>query len=152
LFKKLKTNKKFIPCTVSNDDELYNNGIFVFNISKMIKFLNQATEEYNLTTISVDDFTNTFSCINESHVDSVDINKPVILAEISPGQYTLIDGHHRLHKAKRAGAKNLNAFKIDHTQHIRFLTELKGYTAYIEYWNSKIKQATSREGGIYASR
>jgi hypothetical protein len=152
LFKKLRPKYSFIPCGFEDDDELYNNGIFVFNISKMIKCLNQDPEGYNLTTILVDHSLNTFSCINESHVDSVDINKPVILAEISPGQYTLIDGHHRVHKAQRAGVKNLNAYKLDHTQHIRFLTELRGYTAYIEYWNSKIKQANSREGGIYDNR
>ncbi len=36
---------------------------------------------------------NDFSPINESHVDSVEISKPVILAEIFPGQYNLIDGN-----------------------------------------------------------
>ena len=33
--RKLKTNRRFTPCPIDDEDELYPNGIFVFNITKM---------------------------------------------------------------------------------------------------------------------
>ena len=48
-----------------------------------------------------------FSSINESHMDSVVISQPVILAEISPGRFNLIDGNHRMEKARRLGVMSI---------------------------------------------
>jgi len=36
IVRRVKYNKKFKPATVDAGDELYPNGIFVFNITKMI--------------------------------------------------------------------------------------------------------------------
>jgi hypothetical protein len=33
---KLKLDKKFQPCEVDEDDEVFPNGIFVFNVTKLI--------------------------------------------------------------------------------------------------------------------
>jgi len=35
----LKTDKKFIPCPVADGDELFLNGIFEFNITKMLEYI-----------------------------------------------------------------------------------------------------------------
>jgi hypothetical protein len=64
---------------------------------------------------------------------------PVILAEISPGHYNLIDGNHRMEKARRIGVGSILAYKLDVNQHLKFLTEKKAYLSYIEYWNGKCK-------------
>jgi ParB-like chromosome segregation protein Spo0J len=40
-------------------------------------------------------------------MDSVEILRPVVLAEISPGQYNLIDGRHRMEKARRMGINRI---------------------------------------------
>lgn len=40
---------------------------------------------------------------------SVDVTKPVIMAEIAPGHYNLIDGRHRVEKARRLGMKKVPA-------------------------------------------
>jgi len=61
--------------------------------------------------VAVEDFYKDFSSINESHVDSVDISLPVLLAEISPGRYNLIDGNHRMEKARRMGINCMPAYK-----------------------------------------
>ncbi|MEI8013086.1 MAG: hypothetical protein WCI27_11535 [Candidatus Omnitrophota bacterium] len=37
--KKLKIDRKFTPCPVDDEDELFHNGIFVFNITKMIAYI-----------------------------------------------------------------------------------------------------------------
>ena len=45
-------------------------------------------------------------------MDTVEITKPVVLAEISPTHYSLIDGNHRLVKAQRMGVQNIKAYKL----------------------------------------
>ena len=80
----------------------------------------------------------TFSVIDESHVESVDISIPIILAEICPNTFNVIDGHHRLEKAYRNGIDGIKAYKLIPEQFIPFLTTVKGYEAFVEYWNSKL--------------
>ena len=88
--------------------------------------------------MNVSDFHSSFSKINEEYVQSVDVNKPVILAEIAPSRYNLIDGNHRVEKARRKGIKTLPCYKISVDQHLPFLTDKGAYESYIHYWNSKI--------------
>ena len=136
---KLKLNKKFTPCPVDDEDELFPNGIFEFNITKMFSFIEKNPDKFVLEHVSVTEFNQSFSNLNESHIDSVDICRPVIFAEIAPGKFNLIDGNHRMEKARRLGANTMSAFKITVEQHINFLTTEKAYLAYVEYWNSKLK-------------
>jgi hypothetical protein len=58
--KELKVNDNFIPCPTKEGDELYPNGIFVFNITKMIEYIKKNSSEIDfvkeilpLDTISV---------------------------------------------------------------------------------------------------
>ncbi len=138
--KPLKISRDFSPCPVDAGDELFPNGIFVFNITKIVEYIQSNPESVALEEVAVSDFPGAFSSINESHVESVDVSKPVILAEIRPGQYNLIDGHHRMEKARRMGITNIRAYKLHVRQHIRFLISEESYTAYVEYWNDKLKR------------
>ncbi len=137
--KKLKVNGNFIPCPAKTDDELYQNGIFVFNITKMIEYIKKNSSEIELVDVDVSDFPKCFSSIDESHLDSVDVSQPVIIAEISPGNYNLIDGNHRMEKARRLRESKMPAYKLNVNQHMAFLTEKKGYLCFIDYWNGKLK-------------
>jgi len=137
--KKLKVNDDFIPCPTKEGDELYPNGIFVFNITKMIEYIKENSIEIDLVDVDVSDFPKCFSSINESHVDSVDVSQPVIIAEMSPGHYNLIDGNHRMEKARRLGINMISAYKLNVNQHMAFLTEKNAYLSYIDYWNGKLK-------------
>ena len=135
--KKLTVAKDFIPCTESDGDELYPNDIFVFNITRMIEYIKNNPDVFIPEEVSVKEVNKPLS-LNESHVDSVDILTPVILAEIAPTRYNLIDGHHRVEKAHRLGIKTLKAYKLNVHQHIRFLTRKKAYEIYVAYWNDKV--------------
>ncbi|MCK8603952.1 ParB/RepB/Spo0J family partition protein [Desulfoferrobacter suflitae] len=137
--KPLKIDDDFTPCRVDAGDQLYPNGIFVFNITKMIEYIQRNPESFAVEEVSVSDFSQAFSSINESHVESVDISRPVILAEICPGRYNLIDGHHRVEKARRMGINSIRAYKLSAHRQMRFLIDEKGYVAYVEYWNGKLK-------------
>ena len=136
---KLIADDSFTPCPINDDDELYPNGIFVFNITKLIEYIEKNPNEIYLVKVEVADFSRSFSSIDESHVDSVEVSRPVILAEIAPGHYNLIDGNHRMEKARKMRTKSIFAYKLNVKQHLKFLTEKKAYLAYIEYWNRKVK-------------
>lgn len=135
---KLKLNKKFIPCEVSDGDEVFRNGIFQFNISKLIEYLASEHSDVVLSSLNVSEFPSCFSQINEAHIDSVDISKPIIIAEIAPGRYNIIDGNHRVEKARRAGIEILPCYRLTVEKHLPFLIDEKAYGAYVEYWNSKV--------------
>lgn len=138
--KKLKADADFKPCPVDDEDELFPNGIFVFNITKMLEYIHKNTDSIPIEKVTVGDFCRDFSSVNESHMDLVEISSPVILAEIAPGRYNLIDGNHRMEKARRMGIKSVQAYKLNVEQHLKFMTSKKAYVTYIEYWNSKLKK------------
>ncbi len=137
--KPLRTNFNFTPCPIATGDELYPNGVFVFNITKISEYIQENADSVALEEVAVSDFPKAFSSINESHLDSVEVSKPVVLAEISLGRYTLIDGHHRLEKARSMGIKIVQAYKLSVEQHVRFLISKEAYVAYVRYWNGKLK-------------
>ena len=149
--KSLKMNDNFTRCPGADDDELYPNDIFVFNITKMIEYIQENADRVALEEVAVTDFPGAFSSINESHVDSVEISEPVVLVEISPGRYTLIDGQHRMEKTRRMGIKSIRAYKLSVEQHMRFLISKEAYTAYVGYWNSKLK-GLGKMGGSYYNK
>ncbi len=142
---KLKVDANFTPYPVLDEDELFPNGIFEFNISRLLEYLESNTTAADLVDISVTNFDHEFSVLNESHVETVDISRPVVFAEISPGRYNLIDGHHRMEKARRHGVDTIRAYKLTARQHTIFLTSKKAYLAYVEYWNDKVKQLRQRK-------
>jgi len=132
--------KDFIPTEIGDDDEYFPNGIFEFNITRLKQHIKSNPEIFTPENISVMKFNNDFSDIDEDYIDSVNFYEPVILAEIAPGRYNLIDGNHRMEKAKRLGLKDIMAYKLSPAQHIRFLTTLNSYEKYIAYWNDKLSE------------
>jgi len=135
----LRADKNFVPCRIDDGDEMFRNGIFEFNITKMLEFIYANPSEFASEKVSVDDFPREFSSINEEHINIVQISEPVILAEIAPGRYNLIDGNHRMEKARRLGVESLRAYKLNVKQHIKFLVSKTAYIAYVNYWNSKLE-------------
>lgn len=135
----LKVNTNFNPRPVRAGDEIFRNGIFEFNVTRILEHAANNPSVMHLVEIAVSDFSPNFSVLNESHIDSVDISQPVILAEIAPNIYNLIDGHHRMARSRRLGINNMQAYKLSVHQHIVFLTSKTAYLSYVEYWNGKHK-------------
>jgi phosphopantothenoylcysteine synthetase/decarboxylase len=65
----------------------------------MIEYIQKDTVNIPLEEVAVNDVYSGFSSVNESHMKHVEISTPIILAEIAPGRYNVIDGNHRLEKA-----------------------------------------------------
>ena len=110
----------------------------------MVEYIHERKDEIPLERIEVKAFRMGWPELTESHIDKADITVPIILAEISPEKYNVIDGNHRLEKAYRIDVDYITAYKLKPEQHMLFLTSLKAYHAYIEYWNSKIKDGAPR--------
>lgn len=134
-------------------DELFQNGVFFFNISAILKWLEQNPQP--IVEIPTD-LWGTFSDKEDYYVEAADLTRPIVIAVIAPDYrdfvpdfpehhwpvrgYSCIDGQHRLEKARRLGLKALPAVILRMEQHIPFLYE--GYNRYVSYWNSKLKERT----------
>jgi hypothetical protein len=140
-----KPNKKFKPLLVDEGDEIYPNGIFSFNITKMLAYMKDNPEIFILESINTEDYRKESTAYDEHYIDSVYRTDPVILAEISPGNYNLIDGNHRVEKISRKGGGTIMAYRITPEYHMQFLTSQNAYDTYIEYWNSKVKDLKDME-------
>ena len=91
--------------------------------------------------VSVCSFPRWDRSLADAHVEAADLARPVLLAEISPGSFNLIDGHHRIEKARRSDVETLQAYRLNAAQHVRFLTSTRAYLAFVGYWNSKVGEA-----------
>ena len=138
MLRKLKIECCFEPCIVEEDDELYQNGIFIFNITKMYEFIVSNTHIFCIESILIENYRYQKSNLDEIHIQNTDINRPGIIAEIAPGRYNLIDGNHRIEKASRLGNKKFDVYRFNMESHLQFLTTKNGYFAYVDYWNSKL--------------
>ena len=138
--RKLKIDKSFKPSEAIEADEIYPNGIFVFNISRLIEFIDSNPDLFIREKKQVKEIYKYSSNLNEPHLEKVDITKPAIFGEIAPGRYNLIDGHHRVEKARRLGVKEISFYKVDIEYLRRFFTSDEAYKAHIAYWNDKQKE------------
>lgn len=136
----LKLVKDYTPFPIGEGDEIYPNGIFHFNISKIQEHIKNGTLTVEEESVSVSEW---FTChfrgsVNEDHLPAVDVSKTIIQAEIRPGHFEIIDGNHRLEKAYRQGMKYVNSFKLQGEQLVPYFISENGYTAFVDYWNRKL--------------
>lgn len=137
----LKLNKNYIPCDACENEEIYPNGIFHFNISRILEHVISDQLIVEQEDICVSDWYKshyTGNDFNEEHLKTVNLEKPVIQAEISPGRYNIIDGNHRLEKAYREKIENIKSYKLKAEQLIAYFIDVKGYQAFVKYWNDEL--------------
>lgn len=136
----MKIDPHFVPCKLAENDECYPNGIFEFNISRMIEDIESGKLSVIEERIDVEQWLlqHCDGCINEEHMPNVVLSKPVIQAEIKNGVFELIDGHHRMEKAHREGVPFIDSYKLLGEQLPQYLTTEQVYKAYIGYWNEKL--------------
>ncbi len=139
----LTVDEDVVPYPVADGDELFPNGIFVFNITRILAHIERDPADVALVHVAVSSFPRWNRPLDDVHVTAADLARPVVLAEISPGNDNLIDGHHRVEKARRSGVDTLLAYKLTAAQHVRFLTSAEAYRTYVEYWNAKVEECRS---------
>jgi hypothetical protein len=142
---KLKLAKSFQPCPVDTGEEIFCNGIFEFNITRLIAFIESHPDRFPVETVTVATIPNYGnSNLDEATIATADLTRPVLFAEISPGHFNLIDGNHRMAKARLDAVPSVPAYRIRSPHHVAFLTSTFAYQKYIEYWNGKIKDMQPR--------
>lgn len=143
----LKLDKEFQPCPVEVGDEHYPNGIFEFNITRLLAYVDARAERFPIESIAVADIPDYGGAlVDEEAVRRADLLRPILLAEIAPGHYNVIDGNHRVARARRDGVATVPGRKIACPQHVAFLTSALAYEKYVEYWNSKLKALRLERG------
>lgn len=136
---KLRLDRKFQPCTPEVYEELYPNGIFVFNISRLLAFVQAHTDTFPVEQVELAAIPEYGGAhLDEPTIRTADLSRPILLAEIAPGHYNVIDGQHRVARARRAGMRAVPARRIRCPHHVRFLTSTAAYRKYVVYWNSKV--------------
>lgn len=139
---RIKLDQSFQPCPAETGDELFPNGIFEFNVTRLLALVAAHAERFHIERVEVGDIPDYGSDpLDAEAIRKADLSRPILLAEISPGLYNVIDGHHRLAKARREGAQRLPARRVHCPDHVPFLTSTAAYQAYVEYWNGKLRDA-----------
>ena len=105
---RLKLNRQFQPCTAEPGDEFYLNGIFEFNITRLLAFIEAQPQQWAPRSVELAEIPQHG---DDSHLDpdaiaAADLSRPILLAEVSPGLYNVIDGNHRLAKGAARGRPN----------------------------------------------
>jgi len=137
---KLKLDRDFQPCPVEPGDEMYPNGIFEFNITRLLAFVQTLPDRFpveQVDLVEIPDYGDS-PHLDEETVRLADLSRPILLVEISPGYYNIVDGNHRLAKARRQGTAVLPAYRLRCPTHVPFLTSTYAYEKYVEYWNDKV--------------
>ncbi len=136
---RLALDPHFRPCEAQAGEEIYLNGIFEFNISRLLTYIGTSGKFHADPVLLAEmHYGGTSPGLNELTIAAADLSRPVILAEISPGRYNLIDGNHRVARARREGLPSILAYRVDCPEHVAFLTSVLAYGKYVEYWNSKV--------------
>jgi hypothetical protein len=137
---RLNRDKKFQPCLVEPGDEHYANGIFEFNISRLLAFIDTCPERFPVESVLIDDLPNYGSSnLTEETILNADLSRPILLAEIAPGLFNVIDGNHRLARARSESMQMVPARRVRCPDHVAFLISEWAYEKYVNYWNSKLE-------------
>lgn len=138
--RKIFLDVNYKPLPNNAGDEIYPNGIFNFSITRILENIASGNLKVEEEQINVSKWfeTHMHGLINEEFLPKVDIIRPVIQAEIRPDMFEIIDGNHRMERAFREGLKFINSYKIMGEQLLPYFAGIRGYKAFVEYWNSKL--------------
>lgn len=138
---RLKLAASFEPCPIEGGDEVFSNGIFNFNISRLTLFIEAHTDRFPVEAAEVASTTHyDDSRLDQATVAAANLSRPVLFVEIAPGRFNLIDGNHRMARARREGLSTVPAYRISCPHHVPFLTSMTAYQKYVDYWNGKIQE------------
>ena len=102
----MRLDADFQSARVDEGDELFPNGIFEFNITKLLEHVKSNPDSFPVERVKVTDLPAwSSSDLDEATIQKADLSSPIVLAEISPARFNVIDGNHRLERARRDGAE-----------------------------------------------
>lgn len=138
---KLKENPDFIPCTPVVGDEMLGGYPFRWNVTRAAEWIENNLEEVELSKVQIDPLSRGAEStdLDQAFIPKADLSKPVIMVRMRPEFFRLMDGNHRVAKARRLGVKELPAYYLSPEQHRQFFTFEEADGLYVNYWNEKLR-------------
>lgn len=146
--KELKEKRDFVPCIAVPGDEMLGGFPFNWNISRAAEWVGDNLDQVELSVVQIGppdpgvDSKN----LDEDFLSQADLSKPIIMVRMRPEFFRLIDGNHRVAKARRIGVKELPAYYLTQEQHRQFFTAADMDKRYVAYWNDKLKNFRKHKG------
>ena len=77
----LPSDRTVSPVFPDLGDEIFQNGVFFFNVSAILKWLEQNPQPIGCVPA---DIWGSFPYKEDRHVEAADLNRPIVIAEIAP--------------------------------------------------------------------
>lgn len=146
--KELKVNPAFISCKPVPGDEMLGGFPFNWNVSRALEWIQENLDVVELSVVKIGpagpgvDSAN----LDEDFLQQADLTKPLIMVRMRPEFFRLIDGNHRVAKARHQGIAELPAYYLTPEQHRQFFTSEDMDKRYVDYWNDKLKFFKKEKG------
>ena len=89
------------------------NGILIWDVTSILEDIEQHPDSYNDARVS------------HTRAMASDLTKPLVVAELSKDHLLLIDGNHRLHKARALGLENIPCYYLSQKQQQHFIVHFR---------------------------
>ncbi|MBU9673917.1 ParB N-terminal domain-containing protein [Planococcus sp. CP5-4] len=139
---KIKANRNFTPCVPVVDDETFGGFPFTWNITSAQSWIEQNFDQVEQSVVQVAPLSTGLDSdsLDEAWIPQADLTKPLLVVRMRPEVFKLIDGNHRVAKARRLGITELPSYYLTEQQHRQFFTRQQSDTMYVDYWNEKVEQ------------
>lgn len=104
------------------DEQFFYFGVW-WNISEMIKYIEQtgkAVFQYSMSQLEGAGY---MVDIDEDYAKTADLTKPGIIIQLTSKHILLVDGNHRLYRAKFEGKQTFNAYYLTLEEQTHFITD-----------------------------
>ena len=139
---KLKENLSFTPCVPVVDDETFGGFPFTWNITRVQCWVEENLDQVERSVVQVAPPSSgaDSDSLDEAWIPEADLTKPVLVIRMRLEFFKLIDGNHRVAKARCMGVAELPAYYLTEHQHRQFFAREKADELYVKYWNEKLEQ------------
>tara|TARA_B100000809_G_scaffold265492_1_gene324496 strand:+ start:1795 stop:2259 length:465 start_codon:yes stop_codon:yes gene_type:complete len=135
--KYIKRDKCFVSKPLEGGHECCGGPLSV-NITLLTEYIESNLSLFKIIDVDIKDF---YRSIKDIDVNTFTPNpNPCIYAEISPTNYSLIDGSHRSSYAELKGKKSIKCYKVPMEIIIMFFISDEVYSRFVQYWNSKVDE------------
>jgi len=145
-FKRKK--KDYEPAWQTNDDEIFHFGALRWNVTKMKQWIKENVDSLDILDIPVEPWAVFIENVirhREDHIDEVNIAEPLIAVEMLEDSIIVVDGAHRILKAKKLGIENLKTYFLPFDLQVQFLINEWEYEQAITMWNNDCEQRSKKE-------
>ena len=102
------------------------NGILIWDVSSILEDIEQHPEVYTIRSLSTDLLADHNDArVSHTRAMASDLSKPLVVAELSEGHLLLIDGNHRLYKARTLGMESIPCYYLSQQQQQHFIVHFR---------------------------